>query len=72
MHCTECGFESPQGARFCAGCGLELAQVCGQCQTPLISGAKFCHQCGASGDTKPETPPDTKPHQEPASVLDDR
>lgn len=64
MHCTECGFESPQGARFCAGCGLELAQVCGQCQTPLISGAKFCHQCGASGDTKP--------HQEPASVPERR
>ena len=72
MRCSDCGFESPQGARFCAGCGLELARVCRQCQTPLTSGAKFCHQCGASRDANNEATADTTPDRASAAAPERR
>ena len=65
MHCTECGFESPEGARFCAGCGLELPLVCDQCQTPLISGAKFCHICGLARHSNHKTRTEANPEIQP-------
>lgn len=48
MQCTECQFESPPGARFCAGCGRPLPSACPACGAPLVAGGRFCAACGAA------------------------
>ena len=44
--CTACRGESPEGARFCPGCGAALAANCRACGTPLAPQARFCAECG--------------------------
>jgi len=47
--CPACSAQSPQGARFCAGCGQALAGwVCSACQVQQPPGARFCSNCGAA------------------------
>ncbi|MEX1255963.1 MAG: protein kinase [Dehalococcoidia bacterium] len=46
MICTSCGRENRAGARFCSGCGGELAQACAGCGQPLAQGGQFCDSCG--------------------------
>ena len=50
MRCNECQFDIPGNARFCPGCGIELAPRCSQCATELAPDARFCHSCGAAVD----------------------
>lgn len=45
--CPDCGFEGPDGARFCAGCGRALPSACAACGVELVAGARFCHACGS-------------------------
>ncbi|HEX5794241.1 MAG TPA: adenylate/guanylate cyclase domain-containing protein, partial [Geminicoccaceae bacterium] len=60
MRCPSCGFESAEGARFCAQCGDRLAPSCPGCGAPAQSGHKFCPACGASLQPgAPEPPPAT-------------
>ena len=47
MRCPSCGYENPDGARFCAGCGSSLEQVCPSCGASLPADASFCSSCGA-------------------------
>jgi len=47
--CASCQAPNPAGARFCMGCGQQLApavQHCTECGTELPAGAHFCSGCG--------------------------
>ena len=58
--CPKCGKTLNAAARFCAGCGANLAElektaiseaaemICPNCGKPLKAGAKFCGSCGSS------------------------
>ena len=48
MHCSKCGVENRQAARFCDGCGSALQSQCVSCGALNRVGAKFCDGCGAA------------------------
>jgi len=56
MDCLKCGFANPEGARFCAGCGMAVAKInCPHCSTDNSPGSRFCNSCGQSlADDAPE------------------
>jgi len=72
MKCPKCGYENPQGVKFCNGCGAELAPgpVCPQCSQKNPQGSRFCNACGHSLiEPAPETRP---PSPEPTSFANGR
>ena len=47
--CPSCGFDSPEGMKFCGECGACLTKnVCPQCRFENPPRFKFCGQCGTS------------------------
>src|SRR4030095_7089874 len=46
MRCTSCGFENPEGLKFCTECGTALKRRCTQCGFENAAQAKFCGECG--------------------------
>jgi class 3 adenylate cyclase len=48
MRCPSCGFENPEGLKFCNECGTPLRMPCAQCGFANQPQAKFCGECGAS------------------------
>ncbi|WP_455208521.1 adenylate/guanylate cyclase domain-containing protein [Kaarinaea lacus] len=46
MQCTKCGFENPEGMKFCGQCAASLVPVCSHCQFENPVGFKFCGHCG--------------------------
>lgn len=48
MNCASCGFDNPDGMRFCGGCGAELTRTCADCGFENPPGFSFCGRCGAS------------------------
>jgi class 3 adenylate cyclase/tetratricopeptide (TPR) repeat protein len=48
MHCPSCGFENPEGLKFCNECGTPLLVRCPQCGFANQPQAKFCGECGAA------------------------
>src|SRR5262245_54834824 len=46
MRCTSCGFENPEGLKFCNECGTSLKRRCAQCNFENAPQAKFCGECG--------------------------
>ena len=48
MDCSSCGFENPQGMRFCGACGTTLPLACAGCGVVNPLNFKFCGGCGAS------------------------
>src|SRR5262245_23923131 len=46
MHCPSCGFENPEGLKFCNDCGTPLRIPCVQCGFVNQPQAKFCGECG--------------------------
>ena len=46
MRCASCGFENPEGAKFCNQCGTSLKRPCAQCSFENAPQAKFCGECG--------------------------
>ena len=59
MHCFDCGFGNPEGARFCAGCGARLAESCPACGFAVEADHQYCAACGhrlASAPARPGTP----------------
>src|ERR1700739_4659894 len=45
MHCSKCGFENPEGMKFCGRCTNPLALICPKCRFENPPGFKFCGQC---------------------------
>jgi class 3 adenylate cyclase len=48
MRCPSCGFENPDGMKFCGQCGATLGPYCPRCGFENPSGFAFCGQCGAA------------------------
>ena len=46
--CPKCGEPNEADARFCKGCGAELAQKCPSCGEVNDADAKFCNKCGGA------------------------
>jgi double zinc ribbon protein/adenylate/guanylate cyclase family protein len=47
MRCRKCGFENPDGMKFCGQCTTPLALICPKCSFENPPGFKFCGQCAA-------------------------
>jgi class 3 adenylate cyclase len=47
MRCTKCGFENPDGMKFCGQCTNPLVVICPRCHFENPPGFKFCGQCTA-------------------------
>jgi class 3 adenylate cyclase len=47
MRCSKCGFENPEGMKFCGRCTNPLALICPKCRFENPPGFKFCGQCTA-------------------------
>src|SRR5215831_16524284 len=48
MHCPSCGFENPEGLKFCEDCGTKLVRACPTCGQQVRPTAKFCGECGTT------------------------
>jgi hypothetical protein len=46
MRCPRCDADTPEGAKFCIGCGTPLRSRCRQCGADVLPRAKFCAECG--------------------------
>jgi predicted ATPase/class 3 adenylate cyclase len=47
MQCSACGFDNPDGMKFCGGCGTALGQACPTCGRDNPPGFRFCGYCGS-------------------------
>lgn len=49
--CPSCGYENPDGVKFCQECGAKLGGAimvhCTSCGAELAPGTHFCGECGA-------------------------
>jgi predicted ATPase/class 3 adenylate cyclase len=45
MHCSNCGADNPETARFCIACASAFPRRCPSCGTDNPPHAKFCAQC---------------------------
>jgi class 3 adenylate cyclase len=63
MHCSNCGFDNPDGMKFCGECGHALQNLCAQCGFENPSRFKFCGACGTplTGQTLTPSPPQEQP-----------
>jgi class 3 adenylate cyclase/ketosteroid isomerase-like protein len=62
MQCSACGAANPEKARFCGGCGANLAvpQSCPSCGAAIERDQRFCYECGgALGGTATAAPEPT-------------
>src|SRR6201993_2921029 len=50
MRCAKCGFDNPEGMKFCGQCTTGLALICPKCRFDNPPGFKFCGQCAAPLD----------------------
>ena len=50
MRCPNCGFDNPEGFRFCGSCGATLVQACPNCGAEVPPGMRFCGSCGYAID----------------------
>jgi class 3 adenylate cyclase len=64
MRCPSCGFENPDGLKFCNECGAPLRMPCAQCGFVNQPQAKFCGECGAAlpPRARASTAPPMAPH----------
>ena len=46
MKCSNCGFENPEGLKFCGDCGAKIEIVCPNCNFLNPPQFKFCGECG--------------------------
>ena len=47
-NCPSCGHTNDGDARFCSGCGAEIAAVCPSCGAAVPIDAVFCRSCGSA------------------------
>jgi len=47
--CSQCGYENPEGTKFCQECGSKLGvqNLCPACGAANAPGVKFCQECGS-------------------------
>jgi class 3 adenylate cyclase/tetratricopeptide (TPR) repeat protein len=64
MRCSKCGFDNPEGMKFCGQCTAALALVCPNCRFENPPGFKFCGQC-----TTPLVPGAPVPHFSKSSIT---
>ena len=62
MKCTRCGYDNPQGRKFCSKCAAPLHILCPSCQAVNEPGDEFCGQCGKPLTAEP-SPPSAAPRQ---------
>jgi hypothetical protein len=46
MRCPRCGFENPEGLKFCGECGTAVTAPCPRCGFVNPPQFKFCGDCG--------------------------
>src|SRR5206468_7375418 len=69
MRCPSCGFENPEGIKFCGQCAAPLKRRCLQCGFENPPGFKFCGECAAPlGAAAPVPAQQPAPVPEPAPV----
>src|SRR5215207_3116983 len=56
MRCPRCGFENPEGMKFCGQCASPLGRRCPQCGFDNPSGFAFCGQCATALTEQPPAP----------------
>src|SRR5215813_10487018 len=47
MHCSKCGAENREGAKFCKDCATPTLANCPFCGAASQPGSKFCDECAA-------------------------
>ena len=68
MRCSKCGFDNPEGMKFCGQCTTALALICRRCHFENPPGFKFCAQCTTT--LGPASPKRERP--EATTVVTDR
>jgi tetratricopeptide (TPR) repeat protein len=71
MKCPSCGYDNPEGSKFCEQCGTQLIRKCPKCGLEVSPTARFCKECGQPLDEEP-TPPTKPPVSEPTSFANGR
>jgi class 3 adenylate cyclase/tetratricopeptide (TPR) repeat protein len=56
MRCQSCGFENPEGMKFCGQCASPLGRRCPQCGFDNPPGFAFCGQCATPLMEQPLVP----------------
>jgi class 3 adenylate cyclase/tetratricopeptide (TPR) repeat protein len=56
MRCPRCGFENPEGMKFCGQCASPLGRRCPQCGFDNPQGFAFCGQCATPLTEQPPAP----------------
>src|SRR6266542_3652647 len=73
VQCLTCGFDNPEGFRFCGSCGTSLARTCPSCGSEVPAGFRFCGVCGTAMDeAATPAPPGRVPmpsERRPVTVL---
>jgi hypothetical protein len=72
MTCGACGFENPQGMKFCGECGrpLSVATACPRCGLESPPAFKFCGECGATLGSAPAGLGRTPRHYTPKHLAE--
>lgn len=61
MQCNRCGFENPEGNKFCGSCGNRLGAPCPSCGAVNPPDFRFCGSCGTSLAAASAPPPSADP-----------
>ncbi len=70
MKCPQCGFDNPEGIKFCGECGARLEKLCPQCRAANPPQFKFCGECGqALSEPSEMPPPKSFPEKRPVPSL---
>ena len=74
MHCPSCGFENPEGMKFCGQCASPLGRRCPHCGFDNPPGFAFCGQCatpltGQSPVPRPQAPRSYIPNHLAEKIL---
>ena len=74
IKCSNCGYELPDGAKFCGNCGTTVTaqaekKFCTNCGNTLRADAKFCGVCGATVSSAPAV--EEKPAQPEQPTMDE-
>jgi class 3 adenylate cyclase/tetratricopeptide (TPR) repeat protein len=69
MRCPSCGFENPEGMKFCGQCASPFGRRCPHCGFDNPSGFAFCGQCAAPLTEQPPAPHPQAPRRYTPSHL---